>query len=113
MDDPFALLTLVLTATIVMGSPGPSTISATAVGAAFGLRRSLPYVGGLVLGTTTVLGAVALGVVALLFAVPWGAHLLAGLSAVYIMYLAFRIATAPPLASPGERTVAPSFAGGL
>ena len=37
------LLTLILASVIIMGSPGPATISATAVGAAFGFRRSLRY----------------------------------------------------------------------
>ena len=45
------LFALVLAATVVMGSPGPATISVTAVGAAFGLRRSLRYACGIVLGT--------------------------------------------------------------
>src|SRR4051812_41633491 len=43
--------TLLLTSLALMGSPGPSTVSVTAVGAAFGLRRSLAYVLGLILGT--------------------------------------------------------------
>jgi len=46
------LLTLILAALVVMGSPGPSTMSVTAVGAAFGFRRALAYLAGLVLGTT-------------------------------------------------------------
>ncbi|TIR78144.1 MAG: LysE family translocator, partial [Mesorhizobium sp.] len=37
------VLALVMAATVVMGSPGPATISVTAVGAAFGLRPSLAY----------------------------------------------------------------------
>ncbi|TKB63782.1 MAG: LysE family translocator, partial [Mesorhizobium sp.] len=42
------LLALVLASAIVMGSPGPATISVTAVGAAFGLRDSLRYASGIV-----------------------------------------------------------------
>ena len=64
------LLALVLAATVVMGSPGPTTISMTAVAAAFGVRRSLPYLCGLILGTTVVLLAVATGIVAMLLSVP-------------------------------------------
>jgi threonine/homoserine/homoserine lactone efflux protein len=40
------VLTLVLAAMVVMGSPGPATISVTAVGAAFGLRLSRGYTSG-------------------------------------------------------------------
>lgn len=93
------LVALVLAATIVMGSPGPATISVTAVGAAFSLRHSLRYAGGIILGTIAVLLVVATGVMAVLTSMPRFAPLLAVASAVYILYLAFKIATAPPLAA--------------
>jgi threonine/homoserine/homoserine lactone efflux protein len=93
------LVALILTSAAIMGSPGPSTISATAMGAAFGLRRSLAYVGGLILGTIGVLLAVSIGIVALVFSMPHAARVLNAASAIYILYLAFRIATAPPLRS--------------
>jgi len=108
------VLTLILTSIVIMGSPGPSTMSATAVAAAYGLRRSLLYAGGLVLGTIAVLIAVAAGVAAFLLSIPHGAPVLVAASAVYILYLAFRIAAAPPLAGRrGEEVAAPAFAGGF
>jgi threonine/homoserine/homoserine lactone efflux protein len=109
--DP--LLALVLASAIVMGSPGPATISVTAIGAAFGLRRSLMYLGGIIVGTIAVLLVVAFGVVAVLLTLPRVAAVLMAASAAYMIYLAWRIATAPPLARNGPRTPAPSFAGGL
>jgi threonine/homoserine/homoserine lactone efflux protein len=96
-----------------MGSPGPSTTSVTAVGAAFGFRRSLAYTVGLISGTTAVLLAVAAGVVSMLMAVPRLASVLVVVSAAYIVYLAYKIATAPPLSAPDRETRAPSFAGGF
>jgi threonine/homoserine/homoserine lactone efflux protein len=107
------LLALVLASAIVMGSPGPATISVTAIGAAFGLRRSLLYLGGIILGTIAVLLAVAFGVVAILLSLPHIAPVLVAASAAYIIYLAYRIGTAPPLSRHGARTPAPSFAGGF
>ena len=107
------LLSLIVASLLVMGSPGPSTISVTAVGAAFGLRRSLAYLSGLVAGTVAVLLAVAAGVVSVLLAVPQLAPMLLAASAVYILYLAYRIATAPPLSTRDETVVAPSFLGGV
>src|SRR5688500_973299 len=104
------LLSLIVASLIVMGSPGPSTISITAVGAAFGLRRSLGYLSGLVVGTIAVLLAVATGVVAVLLAVPRLAPVLLVISAVYILYLAYQIATAPPLSKRAAAAAAPSFA---
>jgi threonine/homoserine/homoserine lactone efflux protein len=107
------LLGLVLMATIVMGSPGPATISVTAVGAAFGLRGSLGYTSGIVLGTIAVLLVVATGLMAMLVSAPRLAPILAVASAAYILYLAFKIATAPPLATNDDRAARPTFPAGF
>ncbi len=107
------LLALVLAATVVMGSPGPATISVTAIGAAFGLRNSLRYAWGIILGTVAVLLVVATGITAILTSMPGVAPVLAVASAAYILYLAFRIATAPPLAARDSRAVLPTFLGGF
>ncbi len=107
------MLTLILASLAVMGSPGPSTVSATAVGAVYGFRRSFPYACGLILGTIVVLLAVAAGAVTILLSIPYGAPVLLAISAVYIGYLALKIATAPPLASQRDQVVTPIFAGGF
>lgn len=108
-----SMLTLLLASAVIMGSPGPSTMSVTAVGAAYGFRRSLPYASGLILGTTAVLLAVAVGVVAILLSIPHGTPILLALSAIYILYLAFQIATAPPLSRQDTQVAAPALAGGF
>lgn len=107
------LAILVLTALAVMGSPGPTTISVTAVGAAFGLSRSCPYMFGLMLGTSMVLIIVAAGIVSMLMALPRFAPLLLAASAVYILYLAFGIATMAPLSTRNAPIAAPSFTAGF
>lgn len=89
---------LVLASLAIMGSPGPSTISLVAAAVAYGVRRSLVYGAGLVAGATVVLLAVAAGVTAVLLAIPvlrWGLLLVA---TAYILWLAYQLATAPPLA---------------
>ena len=105
--------TLALASAALMGSPGPSTMSVVAVGAAFGLRRSLRYTFGLVLGTVAVLLVVATGVFAALASVPRLAPVLTAASAAYIVFLAIRIARAPPLRLQDAAAPAPSLAGGL
>jgi threonine/homoserine/homoserine lactone efflux protein len=107
------VMSLILTSMVIMGSPGPSTISATAVGAAFGVRRSLRYVGGLIVGTTAVLLLVSIGVVALVLSIPQAARVLGAIATVYVLYLAFRIGTAAPLAIQSHEVEAPAFAGGF
>jgi len=107
------LLALVLAASVVMGSPGPATISVTAIGAAFGLRNSLRYTSGIILGTAAVLLVVATGITAVLTSMPGVAPVLAVASAAYILYLAYKIATAPPLAARESGAVLPTFLGGF
>lgn len=104
---------LLLTSAALMGSPGPSTISVTAVGAAFGLRRSLPYALGLILGTSVVLLVVASGIFAALLAVPGLAPVLTWGSVGYIVWLAWQIARAPPLKGAEAAAAVPPLWGGL
>jgi len=95
-----------------MGTPGPATISLTAAGSAYGMRRSLAYLAGIVAGTTAVLLAVATGITAALLALPAVRPVLIAAGAGYILWLGYHIATAPP---PSERQgdlPAPGLAGG-
>jgi threonine/homoserine/homoserine lactone efflux protein len=105
-------LTLMLKAITVMGSPGPSTLAVTAAGAVFGVRRSLGFVSGAIAGTVVVLLCVATGLVVLMTSIPGlGLMLMTG-SAVYILWLAWKIATAPPL-SQQRAAFAPSAMAGF
>jgi threonine/homoserine/homoserine lactone efflux protein len=93
-----------------MGSPGPATVSLTAAGSAYGVRRSLGYLAGIIAGTVIVLIAVATGITAALLAIPALRSALVALSAAYLLWLAYHIATAPPLNR--ETAEAPSLRGG-
>jgi len=106
------LIALLISAAALMASPGPATLSVTATSAAYGLRRSLGYVMGINLGTIAVLLTMALGASALLFAVPQLALPITILAALYILYLAYRIATAPPLSGADGRP-APGWLAGF
>jgi threonine/homoserine/homoserine lactone efflux protein len=103
---------LILISLAIMGSPGPATISLVAAGAVHGVRRSVPYLVGIVAGTTIVLLAVATGITAALLAVPAIGSVLIWISAAYILWLAYHIATAPPLLEPAPASDAFSVAGG-
>ncbi len=103
---------LLLISLAVMGSPGPATISLVAVGSVFGVRHSLKYLIGIIVGTTVVLVAVATGITAALVALPAIGSVLLGISVGYILWLAYHIATAPLLSEQTAAADAPSFAGG-
>jgi len=108
-----AIGTLVVTSLAIMGTPGPATLSLTAAGSAYGVRRSLSYLAGIIAGTTAVLLAVATGITAALLALPAVRPVLLAAGAAYIVWLAYHIATAPPLAAADRSAPAPSLAGGL
>ena len=104
--------TLVLISLAIMGSPGPATISLIAAGSVRGVRRSFPYLFGIIVGTTLVLVAVATGITAALLAVPTIGSVLIWISVAYVLRLAYHIATAPPLSKLTGASNAFSFMGG-
>src|SRR5437763_14518562 len=99
---------LLLISLAIMGSPGPATISLIAAGSVSGVRRSLAYLAGIIVGTAIVLVAVATGITAALLAVPAIGSILIGRTAAYIVWLAYPTATAPPPSQPtGPPTALP------
>ena len=108
-----ALAGFLIAAVALAGSPGPATLSLAAAGAAFGARRALAYLVGLVVGMVAVMAIVASGVVGLLMALPGVAPVVTGLAAVYFIWLAWRIAAALPLDEGGGGRAAPTFVAGL
>jgi len=107
------LLAFVLAALALAGSPGPATLSLAATGAAFGARRGLGYMAGIISGMVGVMAITATGVMGVLLAVPGATPVVAIMAAAYFVYLAFRIATAPPVTERTADERQPSFAGGV
>jgi threonine/homoserine/homoserine lactone efflux protein len=95
------------------GSPGPATLSLAATGAAFGARRGFAYMTGIIIGMVVVMAIVASGVVGVLLTVPGATPIVTVAAAAYFAYLAFRIATAPPLSEETGQRRQPSFGAGL
>ena len=110
MDGPLGFL---LAGLALVGSPGPATLSLAATGAAFGARRGLGYMAGIVIGMIAVMAVAATGAMGVVLALPDAAPVVIAASAAYFAYLAVRIATAPPLAGGAGQGRRPSFGGGL
>ena len=108
-----ALPAFLLAALALTGSPGPATLSLAATGAAFGARRGLGYMSGIDIGMLAVMGITASGVLGILLTLPRATPVVAAVAGAYFVYLAFRIATAPPLSEGADGRRAPSFVGGL
>ena len=80
-------------------TPGPNNLMLMASGANFGLRRTLPHLLGVALGFVFMVIVVGLGIAELLERHPIARRGLEVASVLYLLYLAWRIATA---AAPGE-----------
>jgi len=108
-----ALPGFLLAGIALAGSPGPATLSLAAAGAAFGAGRVAGYFIGIVVGMIAVMAITASGLVALLLAVPGATPVVTTAAALYFVWLAWRIATAPPLSDEAGQRQPPSLAGGL
>ncbi|PRY66876.1 threonine/homoserine/homoserine lactone efflux protein [Vreelandella songnenensis] len=88
---PVALFMMSMTLT-----PGPNNLMLTASGANFGVRRTVPHMGGIVGGCFMLYLAIALGLGVLFERFPVLHMTLRWVGSAYLLYLAFKIATAPP-----------------
>ena len=92
---PLALFAFVATVT-----PGGATTLATASGARFGLRRSLPLISGIAIGLASLAAAASAGLGGLLLAAPAMRDLLKIAGSVYLLWLALKIARSGPPPQP-------------
>lgn len=96
----------------MVGTPGPANMVLLGAGARFGLRASLPFVGGIVLGKQLIIWPIGFGLMTLAASVPVLFAVLKWGSAAYILWLAWRIAQARVQpGTPGE--AAPGLTAGL
>lgn len=105
---PFFLAGVALVAT-----PGPATLTIAATSAAFGPRQGVRVAIGLITSMTFVAALTAGGIAALVLSVPGVAPVGSLLAAAYLLYLAYRIATAPVLRDDMDLSRAPSYRHGF
>lgn len=95
------ILTLVAFAFLSAGTPGPNNVMLMASGMNYGFRRSLGHITGVALGFPLMIVAVGLGLSQLFAIVPWLEMALKYVCAAYLIYLAYKIATARPKIAEG------------
>ncbi len=83
-------------------TPGPNNMMLMASGANFGLRRTIPHMLGVAIGFTVMIFLVGIGLVGLFEAWPPLFTILKVVSAVYLLWLAWKIANSPPPTSAGN-----------
>lgn len=109
---PEVLPGFILAAFALAGSPGPANTVLAAAGAAYGLRRSLWLATGIIFGVLSVMLLTSTGLAGLILAIPGVAPVATVAGALYMAYLAWKIATAPPLQDTTTEARAPSFGAG-
>jgi len=107
------MIGLALAVFFLIITPGPGVLTTAGFGAAYGFKRSLPYVFGLFIGTNLVLLAVVSGFAAVLLSVPWLRTVLVLASLAFLLYLAAKIAFAGSKIAFIAATTPPGIVGGI
>ncbi len=100
----FALCTFAFVSSI---TPGPNNLMLMASGANYGIRRTLPHMFGVSIGFTIMLTLVGVGLIGVFEAFPAIYDLLKVFSVFYLLYLAWKIATAAPISKIEENSGRP------
>lgn len=104
---PWALVMTSVPFLFSMGfTPGPNNILVASSGVNFGFRATIPHILGITLGFPAMLAVVGLGLAKIFVAIPWVHVALKYVSIGYLLYLAWRIATAADVAA-SEGTTKP------
>jgi threonine/homoserine/homoserine lactone efflux protein len=97
------LIPLILFAIACCITPGPNNIMLTASGANFGFKRSLPHILGITFGVVALQIFTAMGLGYLFTQFPQLQLVLKILGSIYLLYLAWKIATIPTLGTPEKK----------
>ena len=95
-----------------VATPGPANMAMLATGARFGLRSAIPFVAGVILGKQLIIWPIGFGLMNLADQIPWFFVLLKYTSALYIIWLAWRVANMR-LSIDRDNAAAPGFVSGL
>jgi threonine/homoserine/homoserine lactone efflux protein len=104
---PDTLIPLALFSLAGSYTPGPNTIMLTASGQAFGFRRSIPHMLGIIVGCVTLFTAFGFGLAQIFQLYPQLHQALRIAGAAYLLYLAWRILRAGDPAGNGEARATP------
>lgn len=92
--DSGTLIGFITFATVAGFTPGPNNVMLTASGANFGFRRSIPHIAGITIGFCLLVLAAGFGLAGLFTAVPGLYNVMKVVSVTFLLYLAWKIATA-------------------
>lgn len=92
-----ALGALAMATLLLLGSPGPATLSLAAVGATAGVRKGIPFLAGILAGLLVCIAAAGYGIAVLFESYPELAFGVQFIGAIYLSWIAYKIGSAPRL----------------
>ncbi|WP_423905696.1 LysE family translocator [Candidatus Spongiihabitans sp.] len=90
-----SILSLLVFAIVMIMTPGPNNVMFMNSGAIYGLRKTVPHILGVSLGSPMVLFAVATGGT-ILFKIKYVEGVFGFICSLYLLYLAYKVATSKP-----------------
>lgn len=103
MDFEKLILPLLLFSLSMTITPGPNNVMVTASGVNFGYKKTLPHILGITFGFPVMIVLIGLGLGSIFKSFPVIHHILKYLGAMYLLYLAFKIATFSSSNNNGDR----------
>ncbi len=104
-------LTLVITTAALIGSPGPAPLALAAVGATAGFKRGSLFLAGILAGLLSAMLGAIFGLAALFNAFPEAKVVCQFVSAGYMVFVAYKIASTTAVAGNGSKI--PDFKDGF
>jgi threonine/homoserine/homoserine lactone efflux protein len=98
------IIALVGFAFVMTATPGPNNLMLMTSGANFGYRRTIPHMLGIAIGFTIMLITIGMGIVQVFESFPLAYDVLTGVSVAFLIYLAWKIATATPPRQTDSKT---------
>ena len=90
-------------------TPGPNNLMLMASGINFGLRRTVPHMLGVSIGFAVMIAAIGLGVMQVIEAVPGSMLFITIASGLYLLYMAWKIATTATSPAQNSNAVSKPF----
>ena len=107
-----SFILLITTTALLLGSPGPAPLALAATGATFGIKKGAPFLAGILFGLTVAIVGATAGLAALFSQFPSVRLICQVIGGAYILYVAYKIASAPIITS-NTNSEAPSFKDGF
>ena len=107
-----SFIVLITTTALLLGSPGPAPLALAATGATFGVKKGIPFLAGILVGLSVAIVGATAGFGALFSQFPSFRVTCQVVGGAYILYIAFKIASAPVVNSHKAQS-APNFKDGF